>query len=495
MNAMNFRRKQFRQYFVVALFVSVLLSMAAQLQAAGSPGSQTGDPIAPVILGVTGILFFAIVGRYLARRINQPTVVGELAIGIVIGNLGYYFGSDLIILLREGPQVFAIAHLTLAGTPLTESAATILGPELGERIARILSGPNGGEMMQVAQTVDIFSRYGVIFLLYMAGLETNLAEMRESGADSVRVAILGVAIPFLFGFAAARVAMPDAPLSSDLFIAATLGATSIGITARVLKEMGYSHSHEGHVILGAAVFDDILGLVLLAIVSGIAVHGTVELGAVTIIIFLSALFLLAAVYIGPAIVRLSARLMAEMDMVEAKMFTSFLFVMVLAWAANLIGLATIIGAFAAGVVFSDSIFLKYHKAGEKQVSARELIMPLEVILVPIFFILMGIQVKLETFFSLQVIAVATGLLVAAIAGKLLSGWGAKRGANRLMIGFGMLPRGEVGLVFAAIGKTLGVIDDAIFSAIVLMVVITTLIAPPLLKYSITREQQLKKTTT
>ena len=162
------------------------------------------------------------------------------------------------------------------------------------------------------------------------------------------------------------------------------------------------------------------------------------------------------------------------------MFTSYLFVMILAWAANLAGLATIIGAFAAGVILSESHFAEYEEGGERTLTVRDLIMPLEVVLVPIFFILMGIQVKIEAFLSWPVVILAAGLLIAAILGKLASGLGARRPANRLIVGIGMLPRGEVGLVFAAIGRTLGVIDDAIFSGVVLMVIVTTLIAPPML---------------
>ena len=171
------------------------------------------------------------------------------------------------------------------------------------------------------------------------------------------------------------------------------------------------------------------------------------------------------------------------------MFTSYLFVMVLAWVANLAGLATIIGAFAAGIILSDHYFHDHEDSNSKFVSIRELIMPLEVILLPIFFILMGIQVKFESFLSWPVVVTAAGLLVAAVLGKLASGLGVSRKTSRLVVGVGMLPRGEVGLVFAAIGRTLGVIDDAIFSAIVLMVVVTTLIAPPWLKVSINRQMK------
>jgi Kef-type K+ transport system membrane component KefB len=199
-------------------------------------------------------------------------------------------------------------------------------------------------------------------------------------------------------------------------------------------------------------------------------------------VIVSSLFLVAAAALGPVIVRFAANVLSRLDIVEAKMFTSYLFVMLLAWVANLAGLATIIGAFAAGILLSDSFFRDYELTSKRTIGIRELIMPLEVILLPIFFILMGIQVKLESFMSLPVVVVAAGLLVAAIAGKLLSGLGASKPVNKLVVGVGMVPRGEVGLVFAAIGRTLGVIDDAIFSAIVLMVMVTTLMAPPLLEY-------------
>ena len=453
----------------------------------GSISISHGDPIAPVILGVTSILFFAVIGRFLARKFGQPTVVGELLMGILVGNVAWYLGVDLITVLREGPRVFDVVSQTLAGAQCEDVATAIFGPEKGQEIVRIVTGPLGGQVIQVAQTVDIFSRYGVIFLLFMVGLETDLDELRSAGSDSIRVALVGVVLPVALGFAAVELLKPELSFSSNLFVAATLGATSIGITANVLTEMGRAQSKEGHIILGAAVCDDILGLIILAVVSGIVVSGSVDFAEVVTVIAVSSLFLAGAVALGPAIVRFAANIMGRLDIVEAKMFTSYLFVMVLAWAANLAGLATIIGAFAAGIILSDSYFREHDHGKSKFVSIRELIMPLEVILMPIFFILMGIQVKMETFLSWPIIIVAAGLLVAAVIGKLASGLGARKPANRLAIGIGMMPRGEVGLVFAAIGRTLGVIDDAIFSAVILMVMVTTLAAPPLLKIAVANQ--------
>lgn len=445
-----------------------------------------GDPIAPVILGVTSILLFAVIGRVVARRLGQPTVLGELIMGIILGNMVWFIGIDLIVVLREGSRVFEFLNYSLAGVPIDEASRAIFGAGVSNDLVRIISGPDGAMILQVAHTVDVFSRYGVIFMLFMVGLETDVSKLRRVGGESISVAVIGVVLPFALGFFAARLLIPDLTFNTNMFVAATLGATSVGITANVLRELGRQGSREGQIILGAAICDDVLGLIILAVVSGIVVSGSVDPMQVIQVMAVSALFLISAVTLAPNVLRFSAYIMRKLDVVEAKMFTSYLFVMILAWIANLAGLATIVGAFAAGVLLSDSYFREHDKNNGKFISIRELIMPLEVILVPIFFILIGIQVKLETFRSIEIVTVAAGLLVAAIVGKLASGLGAKRSTNRLIIGIGMMPRGEVGLVFAAIGRALGVIDDALFSAIVLMVIITTLITPPLLKLAVMR---------
>jgi len=443
------------------------------------------DPIAPVILGVTGILFFAILGRFAARKLGQPSVLGELIMGVVLGNLAYLIGIDLILVLREGPAIFELEKLSIAGTPLDLAAFQTLGSDTAAQVLWILQGPHGGQILQVAQTVDVFSRYGVIFMLFLVGLDTSVVEMRRVGPDSARVALIGVMMPFVLGFTAAYFLMPDKSLNTDLFIAATLGATSVGITARVLKDLHREQSSEAHIILGAAVMDDILGLLMLSIVSSIIVSGSINLLNILVTIILAVLFIGGVLFLGPYLLRFTIHLLCKLDMVEAKMFTSYLFVMVLAWLANLVGLATIIGAFTAGLILNDTFFRHCRIPKEDyNVSIKSLIMPLEVILVPIFFVLMGIQVKLETFFDWQVLIMAAGLLVAAIAGKLACGLGVGQKVNRLAIGLGMMPRGEVGLIFAAIGKSLGVINDALFSAVVLTVIVTTLLSPPLLKLAL-----------
>ena len=468
------------------LSVLLLLLLLPTAAAAFQFHVTHSDPIAPVILGVTGILFVALIGRFTARKLGFPSVLGELMMGILVGNIAYYFSFDLITVLREGPAIFDTMENLLKGEELELACLNAIGAEGTWDILDILRGPHGNEMLQVAHTVDVFSRYGVIFLLFLVGLDTSIDEMRQVGPDSGRVAIVGVLLPFLLGLLASTLLIENVAFHTSLFLGATLAATSVGITAMVLQEMKMQQTETARIILGAAVFDDVLGLLMLAIVSGIVVNGSVDLINIAMIIVMATLFLLAAVFLGPFFIRLIVRLFHRLDLIEAKMFVSFLFVMMLAWMANLSGLATIIGAFTAGLILHDAYFESWDNDRKCPICIKDLIMPLEVILVPIFFVLMGIQVKLETLLQPGVMMLAAGLVAAAIVGKVVSGFGAFGVSNRWAIGFGMMPRGEVGLIFAAIGKSLGVLDDSLFSAVVLMVIVTSLLSPPLLKYCLRR---------
>jgi Kef-type K+ transport system membrane component KefB len=474
-------RHNYRRIFLLTV-IALLPSVAAAFQFHVSHK----DPIAPVILGVTGILFVALIGRFSARKLGFPSVLGELLMGILVGNIAYYFSFDLITVLREGPAIFDTIQNLLKGEELELACINAVGVEGTWHILDILRGPHGNELLQVAHAVDVFSRYGIIFLLFLVGLDTSIDEMRQVGPDSGRVAIIGVLLPFLLGLLASTLLIENVEFHTSLFLGATLSATSVGITAMVLQEMKMQQTETARIILGAAVFDDVLGLLMLAIVSGIVVTGSVDLIHIVMIIVMATLFLLAAVYLGPFFIRFIVRLFHRLDLVEAKMFVSYLFVMVLAWLANLSGLATIIGAFTAGLILHDAYFESWDNDRKCPICIKDLIMPLEVILVPIFFVLMGIQVKLETLLQPGVMTLAAGLVVAAIVGKLVSGFGVFGSSNRWAIGAGMMPRGEVGLIFAAIGKSLGVMDDALFSAVVLMVIVTTLLSPPLLKYCLRR---------
>ncbi len=440
------------------------------------------DPVAPVIFWVTILFFWGVVGRFFARQMNLPGVLGELLMGVLIGNICYLFDMQLAVVLREGSAIFNIMTKVLSGISLNNAVyEAIPNSHYASQVICALSGSNGTDLFKIAYVVDIFSRYGVIFLLFMVGLESSFSELKKTGRASIQVAVIGVVAPILLGLLTMWLLMPSSSFQSDLFVAATLSATSIGITARVLKDMNKLRTREAKTILGAAMIDDILGLILLAIVSSIVIHGVIDMLMVGRTIVLAGLFFSGALWAGPWVLRKTVTLFNFFELWESKLVISFLFLMSLAWIATAVQLATIIGAFVAGILIHDSLFDSHRGVKSSEASVQSLIAPLEAILAPLFFVLIGIQVKLETFFNWHVVLIAAGLLVAAAAGKLLSGMGADRRDDRLLIGIGMLPRGEVGLVFASIGRTIGVISDELFSAIVLMVIVTTLIAPPWLK--------------
>jgi Kef-type K+ transport system membrane component KefB len=233
--------------------------------------------------------------------------------------------------------------------------------------------------------------------------------------------------------------------------------------------------------LGAAVLDDILGLILLAVVSGVIVIGELSMMVVAKVLAQTALFFLLAYFGSPLFVRGMKALMRHTEPAEIKIMVSVVFAMVLAWAAKVLGLATIIGAFTAGTLLHERNFNDLGSDHEQRCTVRDLISPLKTTLAPLFFVFMGFQVKLEAFLEDGALIMALALTCVAMMGKLFAGFGARRGLNRLAIGLAMMPRGEVGLIFASVGKGLGVVPDTLFSAIVIMVVVTTLITPVLLE--------------
>ncbi len=440
------------------------------------------DPVASVVLWVTLIFFFGLMGRYAAQLLNQPGVLGELLMGVLLGNICYFFGLPLAVVLREGGAIFDIMGDVLSGASVAKAVYTTL-PTLPEaqQVTAVLKSTEGINLIRVAYVVDSFSRYGVIFLLFMVGLETSIDEIKHTGTESLRVAVLGVLAPIICGFLVTLVLIPEASLKTDLFLAATLSATSVGITARVLKELKKLRTREAKTIMGAAMIDDVLGLIILAMVSSVVLTGVVNLPTLGHVLLQVVLFFAGVLLMGPWVLRRMVELFRFLEPWESKLVISFIFVMALSWLATAAQLASIIGAFAAGLIIHDGFFDGHALDGKRDTQIRELVAPLESLLAPLFFMLIGIQVKIEAFLDWHVLLIAAGLTGAAVLGKLVSGMGGAKKDDRLLIGVGMLPRGEVGLVFASIGRTLGVLSDNLFSAIILMVIITTFMAPPWLK--------------
>jgi Kef-type K+ transport system membrane component KefB len=391
------------------------------------------------------MLLAAKLGGGLAIRLRQPAVLGELIAGIILGNLS--FGG---------------------AAPLQALAAN--------------------------ETIEVIAGIGALILLFEVGIESTVAQMLKVGWTSLLVAVLGVVVPFALGWGVSAWLLPGSSPYVHAFIGATLCATSVGITARVFQDLRASRTQEARIILGAAVIDDVLGLVILGAVSGAiaaAAHGApFSMLSVARISAAALVFLVGALVIGmfaaPRLFSIASLLQGRGVLVTVSLTLCF----ALAWTSSLIGLAPIVGAFAAGLILEDVHFKDFVNRGERSLEA--LIRPISDVLVPIFFVLMGLRTDLGAFSSGGSLELAAALIVVAIIGKQACALGVLMpGVDRLTVGIGMIPRGEVGLIFAGVGAGLTldgtpVIGPSSFSAVVLMVIVTTLVTPPALAWSLER---------
>ena len=471
--------------------VLALLATGAA-QAAASEGGHA-DPFAPILLELAVVVLAAALGRRAAGLVGQPAVLGELCIGVVIGNVGYWLGAPLFVLLMHFDDVGKIvamawnSPLTVAEAATKVFPAAQLGPgTVGAHVVEALGGREGGQWAVMTLVIWFLSNLGVTLLLFMVGMESSVEELVGVGPRALLVAVIGIVAPFGAGFLTTSLLLPAAPPAVHLFVGATLSATSVGITARVFQDLRRLQSAEAKLILSAAVIDDVLGLIVLAVVAGVVATGGVHLGEIARISFLSAAFMAAVVFLGDRIARRLASGFRRLEPTQTRLLFALTLAFLMGWLANRIGLATIVGAFAAGLIVSDTHFpAREGTHGAPDETVHALVAPLEQIFAPVFFLLMGMQVNLSTFARPGTLAMAAALTAAAVAGKVVCGLAAGK-TDRLSVGLGMVPRGEVGLIFASVGKGLGVIDDALFSAVVIMVMVTTMMTPIALKWSLGR---------
>jgi Kef-type K+ transport system membrane component KefB len=424
--------------------LNTLLLLAAGGTAHGS------DAVPTMLLALAFVLVCAKLAGEVLQRLGQPAVLGELTVGILLGN-SVLFG---------GPDASSLAN---------------------------------------SETFTVMAELGAVLLLFQVGLESTPSEMLAVGGRAAMVAVAGVVAPMLLGFGVGALLRPNDSWMLHAFLGAMLAATSVGITARVLKDAGALRSGFARIILGAAVIDDVLGLLVLAVVSGIitaAGAGTaLSAGAIVAILAKAFGFLVGALVVGsflsPRLFKSALALRVHGVALVLALGLCFL----LSYAAFLAGLAPIVGAFAAGLVLEEVHFEGYRERGEPPL--HESLEPLIALLVPVFFVRMGMLVDVRSFASWTVLGFALLLTAAAIVGKLACAVATPKGISGLTVGLGMMPRGEVGLIFAGIGAQLvldgrPVVDAATYAAAVFMVIATTMATPPLLLWSIKRHgsQQL-----
>jgi len=417
-----------------------------------SAGHQAGL-VEEVLVALILILLAAKVGGDIFERFGQPAVLGELIFGMVIGN------SALLPLGSVGTVLSNIVH-----DPAVDSFVTLL------------------------------AEIGVVLLLFEVGLESTVYEMMSVGPSAFLVACLGVVAPVALGFVVGEIFLPEEPWTVHLFLGAVLAATSVGITARVLSDLGKMHLRESKIILGAAVIDDVLGLITLAAVQGIITAAGsgegVSIVAIGWIVLKAFLFFAGAIILGLFVSKRFYKFASYLRGKGILLTATLIWCFGLAYIASRIGLAPIVGAFAAGLVLEEATFIDWEGREEQ---LEKLLRPVCDFLVPVFFVHMGMKVHLEVFGKLDVLWLATALTLAAILGKQICSLGVlEKGVGRLVVGLGMIPRGEVGLIVASIGAGMRtpeghpVINVQTFSATVIMVVITTVVTPPLLQWGLRR---------
>jgi Kef-type K+ transport system membrane component KefB len=449
--------------FASLLLVFVFLSFFGLPEIASASfhelGSETVTHYGVVFFMLAIVLMAGKLGN-IVEQYGQPSVIGELFAGIVLAGLGY-FGWGLI------------------------------------------------DEIKANEIIGFVASFGAILLLFNIGLESNLREMRKVGASAMGVAGIGVIVPFVAGaYVLGPLLFTDQSTNAHLFLGAAMVATSVGITASVFKTLGINRTRAARTVIGAAVIDDILGLMVLAVVTALANGGDMSGPMVFELITRSFGFLFMAIVLGNVLAKPLSKMFSKVYRgIGMKLALAVSTALIFAYFAEIFGLEPIIGAFAAGLVLDAVHFSYYHDPEvvedlkklefekqedrekvlrvinkHKQIHVEELINSIGLIFIPVFFVYTGLQVNFGALLNPSIYLLAAIVSVIAIATKLIAGL-ASRGnlKEKLLVGFSMVPRGEVGLIFAATGRSLGVLDDRLFSIIVLVVVITTFIAPTFIK--------------
>ncbi|MGB2926211.1 MAG: cation:proton antiporter [Limnothrix sp.] len=425
-----------------------------------APASEAAEPsmvLAAVLLSLVIIYFASKLGGEVCSRINLPPVLGELVGGVLVGVSAF----SLLVFPEGGLE----ASQSLLMQFLQATAG--LSPEAAPAVFATQS-----------EVISVLAELGVIILLFEIGLESDLQELIKVGPQAAIVAVVGVVAPFAAGTAGLVFFFHIGTIPA-IFAGAALTATSIGITAKVLAELGQLTTKEGQIIIGAAVLDDVLGIIVLAVVASLAKTGEVEVVSTIWLIVSAGTFLVGAIIVGRLLNPLFVGLVDGMKTRGQLLTVSIIFAFVLSYIATIIQLEAILGAFAAGLILAET-----SKRGELE----EQVLPIADLFVPIFFVCVGAKTDLSVLnpavpANREGLVIAAFLVVVAIVGKVITGFTifGQPELNRLAIGVGMIPRGEVGLVFAGVGSASGALTESTEAAIIMMVILTTFVAPPFLR--------------
>jgi Kef-type K+ transport system membrane component KefB len=433
------------------------INFSLPLLASATETADSSMVLAAVLLSLVVIYLASKVGGELSNRFGLPPVLGELLSGVVVG--------------------VSVLHMLVFPEGGADSSNSLIISFL-QGTAGLTPEAAAGVFAAQSEVVSVLAELGVIILLFEIGLESNLKELMAVGIQACVVAVVGVVVPFVAG-TVGLMTLFGIDAVPAVFAGAALTATSIGITSKVLSELGQLNSKEGQIILGAAVIDDILGIIVLAVVASLAKDGAVDVSKIVYLILSAGGFLLGAIALGnffnKSFVAIANKLKTRGEVV----IPAFIFAFLMAYFAAAIHLEAILGAFAAGLVLEET---------DKRKDLQRQICPIADMLVPIFFVTVGAKTDLGVLnpaipSNREGLVLATFLILVAIFGKVITGFTVfgQPGINRLAIGVGMIPRGEVGLVFLGIGSSIGILSKPLEAAIIMMVILTTFLAPPFLR--------------
>lgn len=366
---------------------------------------------------------------------------------------------------------------------------------IGELLAGIILGPSLLGIMDLTPRIQLLSQIGIILLLFEVGIETDFGRLAAAGMKAAKVAIGGVILPFLLGFSISYYFF-DFSLLASLFIGSTLTATSIGITLRVLQDLKKQSSDESQIIIGAAVLDDVIGIILLAMLYEFSSSGTINiLNAGKVLLFIILFFIIAP--LAAQCVSMTIKKWDQTSKIPGLLPTTIVsLILLFAWIAHELGAPELLGGFAAGLALSKHFFFPFapflHQAPEFSRKVKEQMKPIVHLFAPIFFVAIGLSLNLKTInWESTFIWILTGsLLIAAIVGKLVSGFLLQKESfkTKLIVGTAMIPRGEVGLIFANVGLTAAILQNEDYASLILVIALTTLLPPFALKYIYKKEQ-------
>ncbi|MBE9170193.1 cation:proton antiporter [Pleurocapsales cyanobacterium LEGE 06147] len=438
--------------FSFPVFSQTMPLLATTTEAASAPLVLAG-----VLLSLVIIYFASEIGAEICNRLNLPEVLGQLLGGVVIGISALH----LLVFVEGGGDSINSLLMTFLQT------TTDLSPDSLE-----------ATFQSQNEVISILAELGSIILLFEIGLGSDLKELLRVGFQSAIVAIVGVIIPFMGG-TCGLIYLFGVPTVPAIFAGAALSATSIGITAKVLAELQYLNRTEGQIIIGAAVLDDIIGIIILAVVGSLAKIGNIEMTNVFYLVTSAAAFLIGAILLGRFLSPYFTGLVNTLKSRGQLLLSSLIFAFILSYIATAIHLEAILGAFAAGLLLAET---------QKCRELKRQVIALADMLVPIFFVVIGAKTDLSVMnpavpSNREGLIVAAFLILVAILGKVITGFTlfGQPQLNRLAIGIGMIPRGEVGLVFAGVGAASGILSASLQVAIVMMVILTTFLAPPWLQ--------------